>query len=655
MENLEVLVQNVLGKIQIEDELQLCTKLLNSTFKSNITLSSVDHLIRKKLAKSNYALEYINAFNLLSQHNVSKLAEILQFLYILSGQQNISKPVIPSIDFMEQGFMAQIPKSTQIEMDVDEKDLPVVSDQEKALVKDLFFVLQGISGNLIDLSEDKLKCKISFKDNRQPCLDLLMILAEVALNFRKFISTSTNSFLIRSIQIGVENELRKMQELSISAEGVSLSVLHVYAHVFPYIYRYHFIYNIFKNIDIFNITIQSSDQILSYLTAGYHSGDELKVEICESFLALISKPYVEQIFNWMVYGELNDPFNEFFIVKNDENLDFPNEHFWTKAFYSRSSTIPFLNDIEQRKCILEVGKSSRLLSLSDNSSLWVIENSKLFSKNDLNLRDRETTLRFIKKLKLHIDNRLMVVFKDKFGLRECLKFMRDVFFTRRGDLLLEIFYQLKDYLEMPAKTIIYEVSAVVDICFRQNYTNSPLFNIKLSTLNFKENSLLWSCLCFRPEFPFPMNNFFDSKIIKRYQGMFGFFNSLKYVYFRLNYLWKNLKSISIPIRTNVPQFKMFLRKTAVWNQQYVSIISQILFYSLYEVVENDLKSLDNYAMKEGIGFQELIEMHNNVVKNLRSSTSLESDPQNPNFSLIWELLQELHKYTLQEVIIVYLE
>eukprot|EP00835_Amoeboradix_gromovi_P000453 NODE_16_length_41655_cov_0.272813.p4 type:complete len:653 gc:universal NODE_16_length_41655_cov_0.272813:38328-40286(+) len=647
MENLQYLVQKVLNKQDVDDELQLYTKILNSNLKSNTSLCQVDHLIRKKLLLSNSALDYATLFNRLNQNHVPNLPKLLYFLYLVSNLQKL-KPqfVIPSVEFMEKAFSTPIPLLEDNEMKA-ETSSAVFNEQENEFCQDLFFIFQGIDGKFISFKNSSPETSLTFNQNDSLIVKELFRLGELAFQLKTFICTPTNSFLIRSIQSGVEIELRTMQELSISAQFRPLSLLHLYAQVFPFFYRYKFIFDIFKEVDTSELTSAAIDLIISYLDAGFASGDDLKRELSERFLNLISKPYREQIYNWMMYGELNDPFNEFFIVKNEENYDFPNSLFWSHAFYSRSSSIPLLKNEKQRELILNVGKSSRLLGLSDSNSTWLINNFKTFEKQELNLRDKSGTLKLLKKIKTHVDRQLISLFKDKLQLFQCMQFLKDLFFTQRGDLLLETYHQLQQYLEMPANAIVYEASSIVDFCYKQHYKYP--YKCKLVILNFSDRSLLWSCLCFQPEFPFPLDNFFDNKIIKRYQGMFGFFNSLKYIYYRLTHLWKQLKSLYLIVKVNVPQFYKFLRIVAVWNQQYVSIISQVLYYSLYEVVEKNCKDLDSFIKTQEYGLQELISEHVNVIKTLRGATSLESD-NNTNYSNLWQLLQDLHKYVLQQVI-----
>ena len=657
MENLNLLIQSVLGKQDIEDELQLCAKLLNSSLKCNTSLSQVDHLIRKKLlstSPNNTALEYVTLMSRLNQNNIPQLSKLLNFLYLVSNQQQSEpKIIIPSMVFMDKGFSTpSIPQEQPIEMDQDPIP-PKRNEQEIAFCQDLFFIFQGINGKSVAFINGIPTTSLQFTEIQSSFLVELFQLGEMAFKMKLFISTPTNSFLIRSVQAGVEQELRQMQQLSIAAQYKALTLGHVYAQVFPYFFRYSFILGIFNDLNTSTVNSESITTVVSYLNKGFSSGDDLKMTLSEQFLNLISIPYIDQIFNWMIYGELNDPFNEFFIVKNDNpSFDFPNPQFWQNAFYTRSSSIPFLNDPLQRDLIFNVGKSSRLLGLGDDiNANWLIQNSKLFFKSDLDLRDKSATNRFLIKVKSHVDHQLMQsLFLNKYQLLQSMQFLKDLFFTQRGDLLLETYHQLQQFLEMPAtSSVIYEASAITNTL--TNGLTKLGTSCKLVIMNTSSNTtpLLWSCLSFTPTFRFPLNNFFDHKIIKRYQGMFGFFNSLKYIYYRLTKLWKCIRTMLISVRRHTPQFYAFIKKCSVYNQHYISIVNAVLYYSLYEVVEQNSHELDVFIKQGGYGLQELINEHVNTIKTLRGAITL--DDTGSQFSNLWQLLQELHHYVIQQVLI----
>ena len=636
METLRLLVEGFC-KSDVEESLMLCTKILNSSIRSHVSISQVDHLIRQKLVQGDNALDYVTILNRLSRNKIPKLEKILYFIYLVSNnQQSHSKMKIPSLMFIEKGFT--MPKPVQhMDMDVKE-DIQLVAPLSN-ICKDLFYTFQGIDATLVQFVNNKVHLNVTVSAKEADMVKELMKLSLMGFQMKLFVNTKCNSFLLRSIQDGVEQELRIMQELSISAQLVTPTVFHLYAQVFPYFYSYNFICTLLKIIEVDSSNINA---IIEYLNHGFNSGDELKINLSERLLNLISIPIIDQLFNWMLYGEINDPYNEFFVVVNEENNNFQSPFFWNRCFYIRSTIIPFINDQSQKELIFNVGKSSRLLDLSEKNSKWLIDNANAFKLEHLNLRDKSTTLRFFKSLKLQVDHQVVYVLKEKFQLLESMQFLKDLFFTQRGDLLLQVYHQLDKFLELPANSVIYEASSLVDMCYKQHYAN--FYHFKLVIFNQTPTSLLWSCISFQPEFPFPLNNVFDNTIIKRYQGMFGFFNSIKYIYFRLSQSWKINRCLYLQVKVNVPQFSTFLRRLCLFNQHYTSIIAQVLYYTLYEVIEQSCNELQSFIASNDYGFQELLNKHVENIKQLRAATSLEGGQH-----VIWSLLQELHKYLLQQV------
>lgn len=66
---------------------------------------------------------------------------------------------------------------------------------------------------------------------------------------------------------------------------------------------------------------------------------------------------------WILYGMLNDPFDEFFVKSASKYLMTRGRTFWTRSFNIQQDTVPhFLENLKEN--ILNCGKSMNLLKLS---------------------------------------------------------------------------------------------------------------------------------------------------------------------------------------------------------------------------------------------------------------------------------------------------
>lgn len=89
-----------------------------------------------------------------------------------------------------------------------------------------------------------------------------------------------------------------------------------------------------------------------------HHGDPRVKKLVKRVLESVSEPLYNMLLRWITDGELDDPYNEFFI---ESCAEVAGERMWHEKYQVRDSMVPsFINRAQARK-ILGTGKSINFL------------------------------------------------------------------------------------------------------------------------------------------------------------------------------------------------------------------------------------------------------------------------------------------------------
>ena len=100
------------------------------------------------------------------------------------------------------------------------------------------------------------------------------------------------------------------------------------------------------------------------------NGSPSTQQFINRILKEVSAPILSMIKTWMIEGEINDPFREFF-VDTDPNV--PDERLWTQKYSLNPIMIPsFLtNDLAQK--ILQTGKAVNFIRRCCGEQDWLLD------------------------------------------------------------------------------------------------------------------------------------------------------------------------------------------------------------------------------------------------------------------------------------------
>ena len=277
---------------------------------------------------------------------------------------------------------------------------------EKDIVTDLLYVLVGINGKYIkyDIKSDSY----NLLENilwEEYIYDIVNSISEVGWLFNKikkyieyYKSSNFNSLYIQSFIFAIQNDLdeyykvisffKKMNNNDLSNDishiplNNSLKEIQKYSNklnlknllmgIIPYKEKLKWILTCCESIHgLKGSSILS--QIYSYVT---YLGNE---QFLKNILNEVTKPFIGFILNWIKYGEIQDPYDEFF-VKIDENVK--EDDLWKNKYKLIYGNIPNFMKREFVLKIFEVGKCIHFFNY--------------FCKEKYNLNNLKKVIQYIK-------------------------------------------------------------------------------------------------------------------------------------------------------------------------------------------------------------------------------------------------------------------
>ena len=382
----------------------------------------------------------------------------------------------------------------------------------------------------------------------------------------------------------------------------------------------------------------------------------------------VSKPFLTFIINWIKYGELEDPYKEFFVDIID---GINNDDVWNLKYQLIAKNVPNFMKREKIIKIFEVGKGIHFMrnycnekfnlsNLKENLNNLINEDNKNFiNKKDYKIEldslkecydfinyifDNSKTEIILDKSLINLINKnidlihalineeIVKIIFNKFKFNSNLESINKYLLLGQGDMMQTLLESLFEELDKPANTIL---KHNLESCFENaiKASNSDVKdseNIKklnIILLNSSQGDIGWDIFCLEYNIQIPLKVIFSSKLLKDYQKIFLFFWKIKRIkYGQINHMWKKIKNLnynSNKIKTN-SSLKKLIHTSIIFNQEIVHFITNLHNYFSLEVLETQFKKL-KLDLSEIKDLDELIKKHKIFVENIKKQCLLDDD------------------------------
>ena len=217
-----------------------------------------------------------------------------------------------------------------------------------------------------------------------------------------------------------------------------------------------------------NLIEQSSqDEIFFTLAQTQDHGSKFVIEIGQKCIAASTKAFLAFIKEWVVFGKLDDPYEEFFIHENDE--DVANCDWWDKKFEVRSEKIPPF--IQKDSTVSDIVASGRAWNFIREYKRKAMEISGPKARQMLSYetegKDIHFSMTMLPQCLKESMKKAINIIKNVIWVSGHIKAITDLILMQRGDFAISLF---DTFLNVGAPVSLLE-TAIISVIDKKIYTN----------------------------------------------------------------------------------------------------------------------------------------------------------------------------------------
>nr|OQO29970.1 hypothetical protein B0A51_02561 [Rachicladosporium sp. CCFEE 5018] len=513
---------------------------------------------------------------------------------------------------------------------------------EAALMGNLPFTLQGLSStNMVFEDDVSLKLPPTLP---VPMIALLHALAEPALLYRslaKFAEKSeTGGLVSQSLQSAIGMELRSYLTLVAQLEGqirralqsvdehaprgglgktgVTLKRLVVWTRDATIALR------------LMSLIVESSSgkkggELIScihdYATS---HGDPFVHTFAERLLGNITKPFYSMLRRWVYDGELEDPYQEFFVHENSDNEDGMGpgaSSVWEHKYAMKPAMVPSIMTPDFANRVFLIGKSLNFIRYSCGDSPWV-ESHSLTSSRELSYGDTATLSSSIDTAYTAVMARLLSLMETKFALFTHLTALKKYLLLGQGDFIALLMESLADNLDQPANsqyrhTLTAQLEHAIRNSNAQHDNADVLRRLDARMLELSHGEIGWDVFTLEYRIDSPLDVIVTPWASKQYLKVFNFLWRVKRVEFALGTTWRKCMTGARGVLAAVDD-----KLGADWKlargamAEMIHFVDQLQWYILFEVIEAGWEGLQKSIRKPDATLDTLISAHTAYLKSI---------------------------------------
>ena len=491
---------------------------------------------------------------------------------------------------------------------------------EAALLRDLPFTLQGLSStNLSFSAKDSLQLPQLLP---LPFISLLHTLAEPSLLYRSlsdFVDSSNGGLVSQSLRSAIGQELRSYLGLVATLEGqirralvqvedgppraglgkagVTLKRCVIWTRDATLGLRL-----MSSIVESCKATKGGALISLVHNLATSH-GDPFVHTFAERLLKSITRPFYHMLRAWIYDGELEDPYQEFFVEENPEYEDSGATSVWEHKYLLREDMIPSIVNSDFAQRVYLIGKSLNFIRYGCNDGAWVESYSKDASR-ELHYGDTANLSQSIDEAYKTVMARLIHLMETKFALFDHLAALKKYLLLGQGDFIALLMESLSSNLDRPANsqyrhTLTAQLEHAIRNSNAQHDSADVLRRLDARMLELSHGEIGWDVFTLEYRIDSPLDVVVTQWASKQYLKIFNFLWRVKRVGFALSATWRRVQTGSRTVLSAVGDKVGADWKTArLGLAGMVHFIDQLQYYILFEVIEASWEGLQKAIKHE---------------------------------------------------------
>uniref|UniRef100_A0ACD5YHH9 Uncharacterized protein n=1 Tax=Avena sativa TaxID=4498 RepID=A0ACD5YHH9_AVESA len=329
-------------------------------------------------------------------------------------------------------------------------------------------------------------------------------------------------------------------------------------------------------------------------------GDPMVQDFMGRLLRRVCSPLFEMVRSWVLEGELEDVFGEFFIVGQPVKA----ESLWREGYLIQSDMLPtFISPVLAQR-ILRTGKSINFLRVCCDDNGWAEAATEAAayvgtttSRGGLGYGQIDALEALVVEAAKRIDQRLMDVIHKRYRFKDHCLAIKRYLLLGQGDFVQYLMDVVGPELSEPANRISsFHLAGLLETAIRASdaqYDDRDILDrIKVKMMDHGDGDRGWDVFSLEYDARVPLDTVFTASVMKMYLKIFNFLWKLKRVDHSLTGVWKTMKPnciVSSPFYkegTSIrSQFVSVLRKCQVLFNEMNHFVTNFQYYIMFEVLE----------------------------------------------------------------------
>ncbi|EFC50155.1 predicted protein, partial [Naegleria gruberi] len=607
--------------VQTQDQILLTETIKKRLARENksdtiFQFSQLYHKLNSKTVIQNkfnlvYLLNSLGIFNLQQDNSVSSLN--------MTFQDNLFKLNSTTPQRQENPRMLQSqeirPKSSTFEQyrqSYSEQENTKFEIAESVLVRDIIYTFQGIDGKYIkfDIGSERyiVDTKIGIPKSTRLLMSKLSELGWLYKKVKSFVDSGTlnitsNGLIVQSLCAAIDKELvdyyKTISTLETHIESqentntpVTFRRLAVWA-IEPT--------EIMKNLAVLadSCKFKKGGILISTIFTFLKHGDPLVQQLFVRILDHTSSPIFRMLKSWVIDGELEDPYAEFFI-KSNPNIGI--DKLWALKYSIDVDMVPLYIDKQLAEKILRTGKTINFIRQCCKDAEWAMDSSTKSSTDGLgfhNISKLENVVDCVAKV---ANKRVIDLMLDQFKFLLHCHAIKQYLLLGQGDFIQHLIELLNNDLKKPSNAIFkHDLLGLLESAIRgsnaqfdeQDVLNRLDVALKVegkSNSNTNSSDVNgWDVFYLDYKITVPLDTILAKPIMKVYHKIFKFLWNIKRVELSLNENWKKVVQLirSIPRKktTVLSQLSNALNFSILLRHDMSRFLKSLQFYLMFEVME----------------------------------------------------------------------
>ncbi|KAK9289800.1 hypothetical protein L1049_007960 [Liquidambar formosana] len=337
-------------------------------------------------------------------------------------------------------------------------------------------------------------------------------------------------------------------------------------------------------------------------------GDPLVHEFMKRLLRRVCSPLFEMVRSWVLEGELEDIFAEFFILAQPVKV----ESLWREGYRLHAGMLPSFISQSLAQRILRTGKSINFLRVCCEDRGWADAAMEAAAaagmttgRGGLGYGETDALETLVMEAAKRIDKHLLDVMYKQYKFKEHCLAIKRYLLLGQGDFVQYLMDIVGPELSEPANTISsFKLAGLLESAVRSSNAQyddrDVLDRLRVKMMPHGTGDRGWDVFSLDYDARVPLDTVFTESVMARYLRIFNFLWKLRRVEHALIGAWKAMKpnciaSLSFTKLQGAVKLQLLstLRRCQVLWDEMNHFVSNLQYYIMFEVLEVSWSDFSN--------------------------------------------------------------